>query len=131
MMPKPWVAVAHSMGGCLTLLAMAHGEDRFAGAVLSAPMLGIRSPFPAVLSRLLTSLNLMVGQGGAYNYPAPPIAQLEMPVEAFQAFLREPPNDMPAYAAKIVSDKDAADILAYLHSVSGRKPVKDFPLLAP
>ena len=72
-----------------------------------------------------------VGQGGAYNYPAPPIAQLEMPVEAFQAFLREPPNDMPAYAAKIVSDKDAADILAYLHSVSGRKPVKDFPLLAP
>jgi lysophospholipase len=65
-LPRPWVAVAHSMGGCLTLLAMAHGEDRFAGAVLSAPMLGIRTPFPAVLSRLLTSVNLMVGQAGRY-----------------------------------------------------------------
>ncbi|MDB5463641.1 MAG: pldB [Phenylobacterium sp.] len=65
-LPKPWVAVAHSMGGCLTLLAMAHGEDRFAGAILSAPMLGIRTPFPVVLSRALTSLNLLVGQAGGY-----------------------------------------------------------------
>ncbi|HEV7385362.1 MAG TPA: alpha/beta hydrolase [Phenylobacterium sp.] len=65
-LPKPWVAVAHSMGGCLTLLAMAQGEDRFAGAILSAPMLGIRTPFPVVLSRALTSLNLMFGRGGVY-----------------------------------------------------------------
>jgi alpha-beta hydrolase superfamily lysophospholipase len=65
-LPKPWVAVAHSMGGCLTLLAMAHGEDRFAGAILSAPMLGIRTPFPIVLSRALTGLNLMFGRGGVY-----------------------------------------------------------------
>ena len=72
-----------------------------------------------------------VGQGGAYTYPAPALAQLEMPVEAFQAFLREPPNDMPAYAAAILPDKDAADVLAYLRSLPGRKPVKDFPLLAP
>ena len=42
-LPKPWVAVGHSMGGCLTLLAMASGEDRFAGAVLSAPMLGLQT----------------------------------------------------------------------------------------
>jgi len=65
-LPQPWVAVAHSMGGCLTLLAMAHGEDRFAGAILSAPMLGIRTPFPLVLSRGLTSLNLLLGRGGGY-----------------------------------------------------------------
>ena len=65
-LPKPWVAVAHSMGGCLTLLAMAHGEDRFSGAILSAPMLGIRTPFPLALSRALTRLNLMLGQGGGY-----------------------------------------------------------------
>ena len=31
------------MGGCLTLLAMASGETRFAGAVLSAPMLGLHT----------------------------------------------------------------------------------------
>src|SRR5207253_2835211 len=65
-LPKPWIAVAHSMGGCLTLLAMAHWEDRFAGAVLTAPMLGIRSPFPPLASRVLTGLNLLSGQARRY-----------------------------------------------------------------
>ena len=69
------------------------------------------------------------GQGGTFNYPAPPIAQVEMPVEAFVAFLRESPRDMPTYAASVLSDKDAADIHAYLRSLPGRKPVRDFPLL--
>src|SRR3954469_7774960 len=54
------------------------------------------------------------GQGGALNYPAPALAQIEMPVEAFVAFLRDAPNDMPAYSANVLSDKDAADIHAFL-----------------
>jgi lysophospholipase len=66
-LPKPWVAIGHSMGGALTLLAMAHGEDRFAGALLSAPMLGLRTPFPRFLSRALTSLSVMAGQAGRYT----------------------------------------------------------------
>jgi mono/diheme cytochrome c family protein len=70
-----------------------------------------------------------VGQGGAMNYPAPAIAKLEMPVESFVAFLREAPNDMPAYTANVLSDADAADIFAFLQSLPGRKPAKDFPLL--
>ena len=70
-----------------------------------------------------------VGQGGAYNYPAPALAALELPVEAFQAFLREPPNDMPAFAPSVMSDQDAADMWAFLRTLPGRKPVKDFPLL--
>jgi mono/diheme cytochrome c family protein len=69
------------------------------------------------------------GQGGAYNYPAPALAALELPVEAFQAFLREPPNDMPAFAPSVMSDQDAADMWAFLRTLPGRKPVKDFPLL--
>lgn len=69
------------------------------------------------------------GQGGALNYPAPAIAQVEMPVESFVAFLRDAPNDMPAYATSVLSDKDAADIHAFLQSLPGRKPAKDFPLL--
>ncbi len=36
------------------------------------------------------------GQGGAFNYPAPALAGLEMPAESFVAFLRDAPNDMPA-----------------------------------
>jgi len=42
-LPKPWIALGHSMGGCLTVLALAHGETRFAAAVLSAPMLGLNT----------------------------------------------------------------------------------------
>jgi mono/diheme cytochrome c family protein len=69
------------------------------------------------------------GQGGALNYPAPALAQIELPVESFVAFLREPPNDMPAYSTAVLTDKEAADIHAFLRSLPGRKPAKDFPLL--
>lgn len=69
------------------------------------------------------------GQGGAMNYPAPSIAKVEMPVESFVSFLREAPNDMPAYSANVLSDADATDIHAFLQSLPGRKPAKDFPLL--
>ena len=69
------------------------------------------------------------GQGGAFNYPTPALAKLEMPEESFVAFLRDAPRDMPAYSANVLSDKDAADIWAFLQSLPGRKPAKDFPLL--
>jgi mono/diheme cytochrome c family protein len=69
------------------------------------------------------------GQGGAMNYPAPALAKIEMPVESFVAYLRNAPNDMPAYTANVLSDADATDIWAFLQSLPGRKPVKDFPLL--
>lgn len=56
-LPKPWLALGHSMGGCLTLLALAHGEDkRFAAAVLSAPMLGLQTGRSKRGARLLTWL---------------------------------------------------------------------------
>lgn len=40
-LPKPWIQMAHSMGGCLAMLALVKGERRFAGSALSAPMFGI------------------------------------------------------------------------------------------
>jgi mono/diheme cytochrome c family protein len=69
------------------------------------------------------------GQGGAFLGPAPAIARVEMPAESFVAFLRDAPNDMPTYSASVLSDKEATDIYAFLQSLAGRKPVKDFPLL--
>jgi lysophospholipase len=74
-LPKPWVAVGHSMGGCLTLLAMASGEHRFAGAILSAPMLGVRTGgrSPATV-RMLVQLSKLLGRGKRYvlNDPGKP-----------------------------------------------------------
>lgn len=69
------------------------------------------------------------GQGGRFNYQTPALAQIELPVESFIAFLRAAPNDMPSFSAEVLSDKDAADIHAFLRSLPGPKPAKDFPLL--
>jgi lysophospholipase len=66
-LPKPWIAMAHSMGGCLAMLGLAHGETRFAAAVLSAPMLGLNTAGvpPWVATPLSWTLS-RVGLSGAY-----------------------------------------------------------------
>ncbi|MCC8979576.1 c-type cytochrome [Bradyrhizobium acaciae] len=69
------------------------------------------------------------GQGGRFNYLTPALAQIALPVESFIAFLREAPNDMPSFSAGVLSDKDAADIHAYLSSLPGPKAAKDIPAI--
>jgi len=68
-LPKPWMALGHSMGGCLVLLILAGGERRFSGAILSAPMLGLRlGAVPLPVGRGLAATMAAVGLGGS---PAP------------------------------------------------------------
>jgi mono/diheme cytochrome c family protein len=38
---------------------------------------------------------------------------------------------MPSFSAQVLSDKDAADIHAFLRSLPGPRPVKDIPQLNP
>jgi lysophospholipase len=46
-LPRPWLLLGHSMGGCLSMLALTAGEQRFAGCVLTSPMFGVRiGPLP-------------------------------------------------------------------------------------
>ena len=69
-LPRPWVALGHSMGGCLTLLALVKGETRFSAAALSAPMLGIAlgaAPRPAVLATVV--LQRLLGRSGEAATP--------------------------------------------------------------
>ncbi|HKR90298.1 MAG TPA: alpha/beta hydrolase [Phenylobacterium sp.] len=75
--PKPWVAVGHSMGGCLTLLAMAHGERRFSGVMLSAPMLGVKTgKVPLKRARFAARMNIFMGRANRYvlGQPGDPFA---------------------------------------------------------
>lgn len=66
-LPHPRIAMAHSMGGCLVMLALAHGERRFEGAILSSPMLGVRTGAPPYwLARALTWVMSKAGLGGGY-----------------------------------------------------------------
>ena len=71
-LPKPWLAVGHSMGGCLTLLALAEGETRFSGALLSAPMLGVQTgQVPRPAARILARIMSSIGRAEV-SVPAPP-----------------------------------------------------------
>jgi mono/diheme cytochrome c family protein len=69
------------------------------------------------------------GQGGAYNTPAPILAHTAMPFDGFKAQVRNPINDMPAFPAAILSDKDIADVYAFVESLAGPRAPKDFPIL--
>jgi mono/diheme cytochrome c family protein len=70
-----------------------------------------------------------VGQGGAYNGPAPVLAKTEMPFEGFKGQLRQPVQDMPAYSEAVMSDQQIADIYAFLQSLPGRTDPKAIQLL--
>ena len=69
------------------------------------------------------------GQGGAMNYPAPPLAKTELPFDGFKGVLRDSLRDMPAYTEAVLADKDIADIYAFLQSLPGRRPSKEITIL--
>ena len=69
------------------------------------------------------------GQGGAFNGPAPTLAHTELGFEAFKDQLRQPANDMPAYAAVVMSDQDVADLLAFVRALPGPRPPNDISIL--
>src|SRR5262245_39586691 len=50
------------------------------------------------------------GQGGAMNYPAPPLAKTAMPFEGFRMVVRESLRDMPAFTEAVLADKEIVDI---------------------
>ncbi len=68
------------------------------------------------------------GQGGAMNGPAPILAKTKMPFEGFKGQLRSPVNDMPAYSEKVMTDKQIADIYAFVEQLPGPRPTKDMKI---
>jgi mono/diheme cytochrome c family protein len=68
------------------------------------------------------------GQGGAMNGPAPILAKTAMPFDGFKGQLRRPSNDMPAYSEQVMSDKQIADIYAFVESLPGPRPTKDMKI---
>jgi mono/diheme cytochrome c family protein len=70
------------------------------------------------------------GEGGALNGPAPILARTQLPFEGFAGQVRQPINDMPAYSEQVMSEKQIADIYAFVQSLPGRRPIKDVPILS-
>jgi mono/diheme cytochrome c family protein len=69
-----------------------------------------------------------VGQGSIAT-GGPKVSRTELPFDAFVQQLRQPSNEMPPYEKGVVSDADAANIFAYLHSLPPPKKAADIPLL--
>jgi mono/diheme cytochrome c family protein len=69
------------------------------------------------------------GQGGAYNGPAPILAHTALPFDGFKGQVRNPTDDMPAYSDAVVSDKEIADIYAFVQSLPGPGSPKDIAIL--
>jgi ubiquinol-cytochrome c reductase cytochrome c subunit len=58
------------------------------------------------------------------------LAPHPIPYAALLHQLRSPRSVMPPYSAKVLSDRDAADIYAYLGSIPAGKPATSIPILA-
>jgi mono/diheme cytochrome c family protein len=69
------------------------------------------------------------GQGGAMNGPVPALAKTAMPFDGFKGQLRQPADEMPGYSEKVMTDRQIADIYAFVQSLPGRRPTKDMKVL--
>jgi mono/diheme cytochrome c family protein len=69
------------------------------------------------------------GQGSVATSGGRVIANTPLPLDAFEAYVRNPGGAMPPFHAEMLSDSDLADIYAYLESRPKPEPAKDIPLL--
>jgi ubiquinol-cytochrome c reductase cytochrome c subunit len=69
-----------------------------------------------------------VGQGGERS-AGPRIAPVPFPADAFKAFIRNPPEGMPRFDERFVSDADLEAIHRYLASLPKGQSAKDIALL--
>jgi mono/diheme cytochrome c family protein len=71
------------------------------------------------------------GTAGQGNFlTAPRLAPHPLPFASLLAYIRKPAGSMPSYSMAILSDKDAADIYAYLSSIGPGKTPDHIPLLS-
>jgi mono/diheme cytochrome c family protein len=66
------------------------------------------------------------GQGGRDGAR---LAETALTAGQFTRYIRRPAGAMPAYIEKVLSDAEAADIWAYVKTMTGPKTAKDVPLL--
>jgi lysophospholipase len=66
-LPRPYVMLAHSMGGQVGLRHLHDRPGDFAAAVMTAPMFGIRlAPLPVALARLAAAAAVRLGAAARY-----------------------------------------------------------------
>jgi mono/diheme cytochrome c family protein len=71
--------------------------------------------------------NYAANGGGA----GPRLAPKPIAFEAFTRYVRKPGGEMPPYTAKVVSDKELADIYAFLRTIPEPPAAGSIPILKP
>lgn len=69
------------------------------------------------------------GQGGGGRTGGLRISHLGLPFPAFLSQLRNPVNEMPPYVESVLSEKDAADIFAFVAALPAPPDVRTIPIL--
>ena len=68
------------------------------------------------------------GQGGTQG---PRLGPRPISFPAFLRYVRTPTGEMPPYKAKVMSDRDVADVYAFLQALPAPPPLSTLPLLQP
>ncbi|HET9930216.1 MAG TPA: alpha/beta hydrolase [Polyangiaceae bacterium] len=79
-LPRPWIAMGHSMGGALTALALTESDLKFDAAALCAPMMEFSAGgLPIALAEVVVGCALRLGLGK--RLPRPQADPVEVPFE--------------------------------------------------
>ena len=68
-----------------------------------------------------------LGQGSTRSGPR--IAPDPIPLAVFTYIVREPPDQMPGYSEKVMSDEEIADVYAFMKSIPQPPDVESIPEL--
>jgi mono/diheme cytochrome c family protein len=108
------------------------------GALAAAALLGVAAAHQTPVAGDAASGKRLYEKNGCYEchgYAAQGgrdgarLAATTMTAAAFARYVRRPFGAMPAFTAKVLSDREVADIYAYLESFPAAKAAKDIPLL--
>lgn len=82
-LPKPWIGLAHSMGGNVMMRALHDHPDWFAAMALTAPMLGLNvgGPFATALVSVIARVGSRIGLARRYLPGSDAKANDEVPFE--------------------------------------------------
>ncbi len=111
-----------------SLLASAALALASSSALGQAPVGSAQAGKKAYMDKMCHTCHGTLGQGGERG-AGPRIAPAPFPWEAFATQTRRPRAAMPRYAVEFLSDRELADIYAYLSSLKPGPKARDIPLL--
>jgi mono/diheme cytochrome c family protein len=97
-------------------------------ALGQAPAGSAQAGKKAYVDKMCHTCHGMLGQGGERG-AGPRIAPEPFPWEAFATQTRRPRAVMPRYPVEFLSERELADIYAYVSSVKAGPKARDIPLL--